>query len=205
MEFTTWLSLATICAIGAMSPGPSLAVVLRHSMYNSAAHGIAASLAHGVGVGLYAALSLAGLASLITHFPLVFQVLVYAGAAYLAHMGYKVLTSKSSGFKVNQANTTSFAQAAKDGFAIAFLNPKLALFFTVLFSQFIKPEAMTLMVASIMCITVLAIDTLWYFFISVMSAKARDKFDLSTKQGVIDKILGIAFILLACRVLYQQM
>lgn len=205
VELTTWLSLATICAIGAMSPGPSLAVVLRHSLYNSAGHGIAASVAHGVGVGIYAALSIAGLASIITHFPIVFQTLVYAGAAYLAYMGYKILTSKSSGLDIAKANATSYKQAAQDGFAIAFLNPKLAIFFIALFSQFIQPEAMTVTVAILMCGTVLVIDTAWYFFVSVASAKARQKFDLTKKQAVIDKLLGTAFLLLAARVLYQQL
>lgn len=204
MELTTWFSLAIICIIGAMSPGPSLAVVLRHSLYNSAGHGIIASVAHGVGVGLYAALSLAGLASLITHFPIVFQTLVYAGAAYLAYMGCKILTSQSSGLDVSRANTTSYKQAAQDGFAIAFLNPKLAIFFIALFSQFIEPGSMTLFVAILMCGTVLSIDTLWYFFVSVVSAKASEKFDLTKRQAVIDKLLGVAFLLLATRVLYQQ-
>jgi len=204
VELTTWLSLATICVIGAMSPGPSLAVVLRHSLYNSASHGIAASIAHGFGVGIYAALSIAGLASLITHFPIVFQTLVYAGAAYLAYMGVKILTSQSGELDVTKASETSYRQAAQDGFAIAFLNPKLAIFFIALFSQFINPESMTPLIAVLMCSTVLVIDTAWYFIISVMSAKAREKFDLTQKQAVIDKLLGIAFLLLAARVVYQQ-
>lgn len=32
MPFSLWLSLAAVCAMGAMSPGPSLALVLRHTL-----------------------------------------------------------------------------------------------------------------------------------------------------------------------------
>ena len=39
MELTVWLSVATICVLGAMSPGPSLAVVVRNTVHGSAAQG----------------------------------------------------------------------------------------------------------------------------------------------------------------------
>ncbi|QAV06289.1 threonine efflux protein [Vibrio cholerae] len=32
MTLTVWLSLFTICILGAMSPGPSLAMVAKHSL-----------------------------------------------------------------------------------------------------------------------------------------------------------------------------
>ncbi|CAM4002627.1 LysE family translocator [Pseudoalteromonas byunsanensis] len=205
MELSTWLSLATICVLGAMSPGPSLAVVLRHSLYNSALHGIVASVSHGMGVGLYAVLSLLGLAGLITHYPLLFQALVIGGAIYLAYMGIKILTSSSSGVRVQQSvSQVNFRQAAQDGFAIAFLNPKLAIFFLALFSQFIDPDKLTIYTATIMCATVLVIDTLWYFFVSVLTAKAKQRFDLASKQRIIDKALGVVFLLLALRVVVTQ-
>ncbi|OHU88138.1 MULTISPECIES: LysE family translocator [Pseudoalteromonas] len=206
MELSTWLSLATICILGAMSPGPSLAVVLRHSLYNSALHGIVASVSHGMGVGLYAVLSLLGLAGLITHYPLLFQGLVIGGAIYLAYMGIKILTSTSSGINVQQSvSQVNFKQAAQDGFAIAFLNPKLAIFFLALFSQFIDPDKMTVYTAAIMCATVLVIDTLWYFFVSVLTARAKQRFDLASKQQIIDKALGVVFLLLALRVVVTQL
>ncbi len=206
MELTTWLSLATICIIGAMSPGPSLAVVLKHSIYHSAKHGIVASLAHGVGVGIYAALSLLGLGSLIINFPTLFQLLVYCGAVYLAYLGIKILMSRSSPLEIQQHNNTrGYRDAIQDGFSIAFLNPKLALFFIALFSQFIDPENLTLQTALVMCFTVLVIDALWYFIIAIISANARERFNLLDKSHIIDKLLGFAFIALASRIVYQQL
>ncbi|NOU49111.1 LysE family translocator [Pseudoalteromonas sp. JBTF-M23] len=205
MEVSTWLSLAAICILGAMSPGPSLAVVLKHSLHNSALHGIVASMSHGVGVGLYAMISLLGLAGLINHYPALFQAMVIGGAIYLAYMGIKILTSTSKGVEIrSEKATVNYKQAAQDGFAIAFLNPKLAVFFLALFSQFIVPEKLDGATAFIMCATVLVIDTAWYFFVSVLSAKAKQKFDLQSKQGVIDKALGIVFLLLATRVIISQ-
>ncbi|KZN49145.1 LysE family translocator [Pseudoalteromonas luteoviolacea] len=206
MELSAWLSLALICTLGAMSPGPSLAVVLKHSMNSGPAAGISASIAHAFGVGSYAALSVLGLASLIAQFPTVYTLLLYFGAAYLAYLGFKILTSKPSESNGNEAidkATTDWVSAAREGFTVAFVNPKTAIFFVALFSQFIDPETMTFTLAFLMCFTVFIIDAIWFVFVSVAASSATKRFNLGSKQGVISKVLGIAFLLLALRVLYQ--
>ena len=76
-------------------------------------------------------------------FPTVYQFLVYLGAAYLAYLGLKILFSKPNDSELNiQQSEVSSSKALQDGFAIAFLNPKLAIFFLALFSQFIDPETL---------------------------------------------------------------
>ncbi|MGB1291370.1 MAG: LysE family translocator, partial [Pseudoalteromonas sp.] len=46
MTFSVWLSLVVICMMGAMSPGPSLAVVLKHSIHGSMRNGMLSALSH---------------------------------------------------------------------------------------------------------------------------------------------------------------
>lgn len=41
MTLTVWLSLFTVCLLGAMSPGPSLAIVAKHSLAGGRIHGLA--------------------------------------------------------------------------------------------------------------------------------------------------------------------
>lgn len=201
MELGLWLSLSGICAIGAMSPGPSLAVVLSHSMAQSLKHGLIASVAHGIGVGIYAALAVVGLAGLIQQFPIAYKALLFGGAIYLVYLAYNILKAGKSKFSFDKASSNNSLHAARDGFAIAFLNPKLAIFFLALFSQFIDPETITAYQGIIMCLTVFTIDTLWYCIVSVITSKANQKFDLTRYAHVINKLLAFAFLLLALRVL----
>ena len=91
MTITTWLSLVAICCLGAMSPGPSLAVVLRHTISNGRTHGIVTAVSHAAGVALWALLTIWGLALLVVEWPLVYRLLTYAGAGYLMWMGIKAL------------------------------------------------------------------------------------------------------------------
>jgi threonine/homoserine/homoserine lactone efflux protein len=201
MELGLWLSLAGICAVGAMSPGPSLAVVLSHSMAQGLKHGLIASIAHGIGVGIYAALAVVGLAGLIQQFPIAYKALLFGGAIYLVYLAYNILKAGKSKFSFDKASSTSSLFAARDGFAIAFLNPKLAIFFLALFSQFIDPETITVYQGIIMCLTVFTIDTLWYCIVSVITSKVNQKFDLTRYAHIINKLLAFAFLLLALRVL----
>ena len=46
MTITIWLSLFTICILGAMSPGPSLAMVAKHSLTGGRGNGLATAWAH---------------------------------------------------------------------------------------------------------------------------------------------------------------
>ncbi|WP_213610271.1 LysE family translocator [Pseudoalteromonas sp.] len=202
MALSLWFSLALVCMMGAMSPGPSLAVVLKHSLNGGMKNGMLAALSHGFGVGLYAAASLLGLGALMLQFPTVYQFLVYLGAAYLAYLGLKILFSKPNDSELQvQKSAVSSSKALQDGFAIAFLNPKLAIFFLALFSQFIDPENLTLNIGIIMCLTVFVIDTGWYLLVALLTEVSKKRFGF-TKQNVwLDRLLGMVFIALAIRVI----
>ena len=201
MALSLWFSLALVCMMGAMTPGPSLAVVLKHSLNGGMKNGMLAALSHGFGVGLYAAASLLGLGALMLQFPTVYQFLVYLGAAYLAYLGLKILFSKSNDSELQvQKSAVSSSKALQDGFAIAFLNPKLAIFFLVLFSQFIDPENLTLNIGIIMCLTVFLIDTGWYLLVALLTDVSKKRFGF-TKQNIwLDRLLGAVFIALAIKV-----
>ena len=60
-----WIAVTLACALGAMSPGPSLAVVVNHTLAHGRAAGSYAAISHGVGVGIYALITVFGLAVVI--------------------------------------------------------------------------------------------------------------------------------------------
>ncbi len=123
MTLTVWLSLALVCALGAMSPGPSLVVMVRHSLAGGRLHGIVAAWAHALGVGLYAVLTLLGLAVILKESPTVFSFITYAGAAYLAWLGVKSLRAKGGvAAKLEKGEKTTLLEAARDGAMISVLN-----------------------------------------------------------------------------------
>lgn len=55
--------------MGAISPGPSLALIMRNTVRGGRWHGMATGLGHGLGVGLYALIAAYGLALLLATTP----------------------------------------------------------------------------------------------------------------------------------------
>ncbi|MEI8594973.1 LysE family translocator [Photobacterium sp. Hal280] len=203
MTFSIWLSLLMICMLGAMSPGPSLAVVAKHSLAGGRLHGIVTSWAHAFGVGVYALLTLLGLAVVLKQSPTLFQVITYSGAAYLAYLGINALRSKGGvAAKLAAGEPASMGSAARDGLMISVLNPKLALFFLALFSQFVAVgSAMSDRV--IIVATPLLVDGLWYTLIALVLSRPAVLETLKTRAQLIDRLSGVVLIMLALRVVWQ--
>jgi len=202
MELTAWLSLATICILGAMTPGPSLAMVLKHTVSGGRLNGIVTSITHGLGVSLYAVLTVLGMAVLIKETPWLFNLVKYAGAAFLLLLAFKAFTAKSALANISQQKiTVSLKQSAWEGFMIAFLNPKLAIFFLALFSQFIDANA-TWQQKLLMVLTVGTIDTLWYCLIAAILSHSLFLTKLRHNIHWVERATGVALLGITARVLF---
>ena len=131
MELHLWLSLVAICIMGALSPGPSLALVVKNSLHGGRNQGYATAISHGVGVALYAAFTVTGIGLIIVNSPVLYSIIQYAGAAFLVYLGIKALMSKKTEITFGDLDSekTQKVNGWRDGFLIAFLNPKLAIFF----------------------------------------------------------------------------
>ena len=83
MPLSLWLSMSAICILGAMSPGPSLAVVVQNTLAGGRAQGVVAALSHGVGIIIWALLTAGGIGLLIAQQPALFDGMRYGGAILL--------------------------------------------------------------------------------------------------------------------------
>jgi len=162
MSFSAWLGLLAICCLGAMSPGPSLAMVVRHTLGGGRTKGIICAWAHSIGIGVYALVTLLGLAVVLKKAPMVFNAIAIIGALYLAYMGVQALRSKGGiSDKLAAGKSTDALTAARDGLAISLFNPKIMLFFLALFSQFVM-VADNMTAKGLIVLTPLIVDGLWY-------------------------------------------
>lgn len=201
MELHLWLSFVAICLLGALSPGPSLALVIKNSVNGGVATGYATSISHGLGVALYAAITAAGVAVIIVNTPMLFALIQYAGAAFLLYLGVKALMSKKPTPITEEKSsvTTQEINGWRDGFLIAFLNPKLAIFFIALFSQFLSTDS-GIEQKVIMTATVGSIDAIWYCLVTFLISRGNIINKLKENSYIVDKITGCFLVALAVRV-----
>ncbi|MEE4190564.1 MAG: LysE family translocator [Halieaceae bacterium] len=213
MSWLDWLSLASICLLGAMSPGPSLAVVVRHTLAGGSGAGIQVGLAHGFGIALYAVAVVSGLGLLITTSPLLFQGLQWAGALFLAYLGIQSLRSAAqenepdeveAGRGEPSGGTPLGGNPLVHGFTVALFNPKVAIFFLALFSQFLDPEA-SLPEKAGMVTLIGSVDAAWYCAVSAMLGNRRLLPRLQAARRPIDRVFGVILLLLALRIVFAAL
>lgn len=200
MSLMLWLSLLLICILGAISPGPSLAVVLRQTVSNGRAHGILSGVAHASGVGLWAIATVWGLGLLVSQNPMAYQLLSYMGAAYLVWMGFNALRfAATPHLQADAGSKESYWSALRSGALISLLNPKLAVFFAALFSQFVTADQ-SLQTQIIMVATVTIVDGLWYVLVALLFSQAHLLTWLRRHMKRVEQLTGIVLIGLAIRV-----
>ncbi|WP_111495194.1 LysE family translocator [Marinobacter bohaiensis] len=196
MTLATWLTVVTICILGAMSPGPSLAVVLKQTLSGGRRHGVVAALSHGLGVGLYAFLSIVGLAAVIKASPVAFGLLQWGGALYLAWLGVKGLRARRQA--ATELPDVATSGAARDGFLVVFLNPKISIFFIALFSQVVGVDTSFLAKLGYAA-TAMAIDAGWYLIVAWLFSSPRWLSALQRHTLWFERLFGVILLGLAGR------
>ena len=194
MDFTSLIGMSLVCAMGAMSPGPSLAVVLRNTISGGRTQGVMTGIGHGIGFGIYAFIAVMGLSTLLLANEKIFNLLQWAGAVVLIWLAYNMLTYNPS--RPAKEHEGSGRRGFSEGFMIAFLNPKILVFLVAVFSQFIDPE-MTNPGRFIMAIVAGIIDTTWYVLVAAVLAGTSIIDKLRANAVIIDRSIGTVLLMLA--------
>lgn len=120
-------------------PGPTVTIVIANSLKHGARAGLLNVAGTQAGLVVWMAIAIAGLASAITYMGAWFDVLRFAGAAYLIWLGIKLLSSKGDALSASAPKAPRggfFLQ----GFVVILSNPKVLLVFGALIPQFISPN-----------------------------------------------------------------
>ena len=194
MDIKSLIGMSFVCAMGAISPGPSLAVVLRNTISGGRTQGIMTGIGHGIGLGIYAFIAVMGLSSLLLANKQIFNLLQWAGALVLIWLAFNMITYNPS--DSSKEHEGSGRRGFLEGFMIAFLNPKILVFLVAVFSQFINPD-ITNSGRFIMAIVAGVIDTTWYVLVAVVLAGTPIVDKLRVNAVIIDRSIGMVLLMLA--------
>lgn len=195
-----WLLLIGIFGMALASPGPDFVIAVRNSILNSRKIGVITAIGFALGVIVHVTYTLCGMAAIISQSIMLFNILKYAGAAYLFYIGIQALRSR--GFegdiiieKNNKKNKNQLSplQALWSGFLTNVLNPKATLFFMAVISQFITPVT-PLAVQALYGLTCVVMTGLWFSLVAVVltNPKIKARFLQFTKW--IDRVCGVLLI-----------
>ena len=201
MDINSILILAIVCASGAISPGPSLAVVIRNTITGGRAQGIMTGLGHGIGLTIYAFIAVMGLSSMLIGNQTLFVSVQIAGSFWLIWIGCNMILSSPK--ESAKKNVDSSKRGFVEGFMISFLNPKILVFFVAVFSQFIHNE-LTNIDRTIIVMVAGVIDTFWYVFVAMLLA-GSNFIDKIKKYSVwISRFTGVLLIGLSLAIIIRM-
>ena len=135
--FSAFLIASFILAV---TPGPGVLYIVTRSLTQGRRFGLASvagvalgNLGNAVGASI-------GLAAVFAVSTLAFTVVKYLGAVYLLYLGVQAIRAPRTGDAAVAPAPASLARIFRDGFVVAVLNPKTAVFFAAFLPQFMNTE-----------------------------------------------------------------
>ena len=194
-----WLALATVFSLGAMSPGPSLAVILRNTLAGGRSQGVMTGIGHGIGFGIYAFLAAGAFATAISIHETAETWLKWAGVCILIWLGYTFLKHARMGpsKSLDESHQDSMnKQGFIQGFSIALLNPKILAWMLALYTPFIEDNVSieTLLGMGALGMT---IDGTWYVTVALVLTTGDRVEKLRSISHIIDGAMGVLMFIFA--------
>ncbi|MBM6594814.1 LysE family translocator [Microvirga pudoricolor] len=121
-------------------PGMDMLFVLANTLTGGLRSGFAATFGIMTGGAVHTLFGALGVGVILTLAPSLFNVMLAAGAAYMAWIGLTLLRSAITVDGVGRAKSRSLGMAFRQGAVTCLLNPKAYLFVFAVYPQFMKPQ-----------------------------------------------------------------
>lgn len=122
-----------------IAPGPDNIFVLTQGIARGRKPAIVTALGMCSGISVHTTAAAFGLSAVFYSSAVAFNVVKYAGAAYLLYLAWKTLAEQST-ITLSNADGRATVALFKRGFIMNVLNPKVAMFFLAFLPQFVTPD-----------------------------------------------------------------
>lgn len=199
---TWWLYLGAVVLI-ACTPGPNVLYVTTRSIrfgFGAAMTGMAGCL---LALAVMLAGSIAGVSAFMLAVPTAFEVLKYAGAAYLIFLGIQMWRAPVDfePLATSPRGTASRVALFRGGFLVGISNPKLLIFAAAFFPQFIAPSAPWASQFALLVATFLAVESFFYVTYALSGRRLATQLMRGAWQRRFNRVGGVIFAGFGCALL----
>jgi threonine/homoserine/homoserine lactone efflux protein len=174
-------------------PGPGNLALISSASKGGLAGGLASVLGLLLGDQILLWLTVAGVAAMLQTLPVLFMAVQWLGAAYLAWLGYKMITAKpGEGPGIEITSGRYF----RDTMFITLLNPKAIMFYLAFFPQFIDPvNHQGWITFAVMALTIAVLGFTYCFGVVLITHFVAKRLRThSSVSGVLQKLAGVCLI-----------
>ena len=195
MTFEWWFAYLLTSIILSLSPG-SGAINTMTTSINHGYRGAAASIAGlQAGLGIHIVLVGIGLGTLFSRSVLAFEVLKWAGAAYLIWLGIQEWRAAGSLNLDTLAQTQNRGHLLKRAVFVNLTNPKSIVFLAALFPQFIVPHQPQVMQYVVLGVTTVVVDIIVMIGYATLATRIATWIKGPRQMKALNKVFGSLFML----------
>ncbi|MDI1462548.1 LysE family translocator [Catellatospora sp. KI3] len=187
-----------------LTPGPDMLYILATSISQGVRAGLVASVGMSLGMLVHTALVAAGLAAAMAAVPVLYDVVRYAGAAYLLYIGIRSWRESAGATEVELRPVLPLRTVLWRATVTNLLNPKIVLFYLAFLPQFVAPDrgrtGLQLLVLGLLFVLVgLLVDAV----IAVASGRLGQWLQRRRPiSGILNRIAAAVFVALAVRLVF---
>lgn len=134
------LIFATAALALNLTPGADMMFCLGQGLKSGPKAGLAASFGISTGSAIHTVLAAFGLAALITSYPVMFEILRWAGVVYLVWLAVQAFRTPLQVDLPDGARRSTAFEAWRGGMLVNLLNPKVIIFTLAFIPQFVDPQ-----------------------------------------------------------------
>ena len=196
MTFEWWFAYLLTSIVLSLSPG-SGAINTMTTAISHGYRGATASIAGlQTGLGIHIVLVGVGLGTLFSRSVIAFEVLKWAGAAYLIWLGIQQWRAAGAIDLNTMANTQSRSRLFKRAVFVNLTNPKSIVFLAALFPQFIMPQEPQLMQYVVLGVTTIVVDIIVMIGYATLATRIAGWIKGPRQMKALNKVFGSLFMLI---------
>ncbi len=207
MTWTVWFSLLMASIVISFTPGAGAINTMSNSLragWKRSGWGV---LGQQLALVVHVVIVAMGVGLLVARSPVLFDGIRYAGAAYLAFLGLRLILARPTVADEDDAVAARARESrwslVRRGFWVNLLNPKAIVFFLAFVPQFIRLDQPALPQYLILITTVILVDiaVMWFFFAA--AARPFQGFTRTRKgQRTLNIVFGVLFLAMAVLLLF---
>jgi len=198
MTIQAWLMYLTLVTVATATPGPAVLFIMTNATLHGWRKAAFAALGNIAGLFCLGILAVAGLGTILKTSEFIFNIIKYAGAAYLIYLGLKMIFQKSLDFDTMKNQLTSTDISSQKLFlqavGVAMSNPKAIVFLTALFPQFINTNKALIPQFSMLIATLMIFSFSFLMFYALLAHTAKIWLSKPSKMYAVNRISGSIFI-----------
>lgn len=197
MTLHTWWLFTGAVFLLCGTPGPNMLHILSRSVEMGLRRSVAAMAGCLVALVTVLAASAAGVTTLLLAIPGAFDVLRYAGVAYLLYLGIRAWRSNAAPIDVGDealSTTLSLRQLFRGGFVIGISNPKLILFAAAFLPQFVDPAQPKPLQFVVLVATFAVLEAFWYAIYGLGGRSLSGYLARPAVKRAFNRVTGVIFV-----------